>query len=389
MSHRQPQRCQDPCARERNRTVKLVPYPSWRAAIPALALVAVNGTAMLGPAVQLAAGMFVLMLAFKDLQVDLRNSWLLLAYVAIMLGIGVLAFGPHQAVVKAGKIAFFCLASVLSVRGASSDNRFPALLALRAFLALCVANFLLAAVIGGGVFRASHLIEFSIYSSYTIAFLIYMARPHLTVADRGVAWACSLMCGSTMGIMLLILAEIVGRRIRLRTAFAALVAAPFGLVALNFLMTVRGKELSWAYLASSDRAKILTTFFDTIVPTFSASNWLFGIGVGAPLHRFVSTDSVFDNYLKRVGEGEIYSFCLHNEPLRILCDFGLVGLLLIVLRLCANCSIPVLILLGISMMTNSYLYSFSGALIASSLFNAKVKVAHESTAKAQLYPAHA
>jgi len=369
--------------------VKLVPYPSWRAAIPALALVAVNGTAMLGPAVQLAAGLLVLMLAFKDLQVDLRNSWLLLGYVAIVLGIGVLTFGPHQAVVKAGKLAFFCLASVLTVRGASSENHFPALLALRAFLALCVANFLLAGVIGGGVFRASHLIEFSIYSSYTIAFLIYLARPHLTLADRGLAWVCSLMCGSTMGILLLILAEIVGRRIRLRTAFAAVVAAPFGLLALNFLMTVRGKELSWAYLANSDRARILTTFYDTIVPTFSLSNWLFGIGVGEPMHRFISTDSVFDNYLKRVGEGEIYSFCLHNEPLRILCDFGLVGLLLVVLRLCANCSLPMLFLLGVSMLTNSYLYSFSGALIASSLFNTKVYVAHQSRLKTQLYPAHA
>src|SRR5690606_17927067 len=128
---------------------------------------------------------------------DLRNSWLLLAYVAIILGIGVLTFGPHQSVMKAGKLAFFCLASVLSVRGASSDNCFPALLALRAFLVLSVANFLLAGAIGGEVFRASHLIEFSIYSSYTIAFLVYLARPQLTLADRGVAWVCSLLCGST------------------------------------------------------------------------------------------------------------------------------------------------------------------------------------------------
>ena len=48
-----------------------------------------------------------------------------------------------------------------------------------------------------------------------------------------------------------------------------------------------------------------------------------------------------------------------------------VGLALVALRLWANCSGPVLLLLGLCMVTNSYLYSFSGALIASSLFNPK------------------
>lgn len=326
---------------------------------------------MFGPAVQLVTCLLVLLLVSRDLQFDFRNSWVLLAYLGLLLGVGLIVFGPHQAVIKAGKLAFFCLASALSVRGSSPENRFPSLLALRAFLALCVANFLFAGANGDEIFRAAHLIEFSIYSAYTIAILIYMARPHLTLVDRGLAWACLLLCGSTMGVLLLILAEVVGRRVRVRTALALLTAVPFGLIAFNFLMAVRGKELTWAYLVTSDRAKILTTFYDTIVPTFSASNWLFGLGVGQPLHRFVSYDPVFDAYLTRVGGDAIYSLCLHNEPLRILCDFGLVGLLLVVLRLCANCSLPVLILLGVCMMTNSYLYSFSGALIASSLLRTR------------------
>ena len=369
--------------------MKLIPYPSWRAAIPALALVSVNVTSSLGPAVQLAAGLLVLMLFVRELQVDLRGSWLLLCYVAILLGLGVLAFGPHQAVVKAGKLAFFCLASALSVCGASADNRFPALLALRALLVLCIANFLFAVAIGDEVFRASHLIEFSIYSAYTIAILVYLARPKLTLVDRGLAWGCALMCGSTMGILLLILAELVGRRWRPLSVAAATVVAPFGLMALNFLMVVRGKELSWAYLANSDRARIFTAFYDTIVPTFTTTNWLFGLGVGEPLHRFKTADPVFDNYLARVGEGEIFSFCLHNEALRILCDFGLVGLLLVILRLRANCGAPVLILLGVSMLTNSYLYSFSGALLASSLFNSKAGVELKPATESELSPAHA
>ena len=90
---------------------------------------------------------------------------------------------------------------------------------------------------------------------------------------------------------------------------------------------------------------------------------------------------MFDAYLERLGEGEIYSFCLHNEPLRILSDFGLIGLLLVVLRLCANCPKPVLVMLGISMLTNSYLYSFSGALIASRLFNPQPAPEPSSAAK--------
>lgn len=355
--------------------MKLIPYPSWRAAIPALALVSVNITATLGPAVQLVAGMAVLFLALatRDLRVNLSNSWLLLAYIAVGLAAGVLAFGVDQAVVKAGKLAFFCLASVLAVRGAHADNAFPALLALRAFLGLCAANLLFAIATGNEIFRGSHLIEFSIYSAYTIAILVYLARPNLTLADRGFAWVFSLLCGSTMGILVLILAEVVGRKVRLRTAIAAVVAAPFGLVALHYLMQIRGKEMSWAYLATSDRARLLTTFYDTTLPAFSMTNWFFGLGVGEPLHRFITPDSIFNGYLDRLGGGAVYSFCLHNEALRIFCDFGLVGLLLIALRLIANCSLPVLILLGVCMLTNSYLYSFSGALIASSLFNSKPK----------------
>ena len=93
-------------------------------------------------------------------------------------------------------------------------------------------------------------------------------------------------------------------------------------------------------------------------------------GLALPALTFCP-DKGFNGYLQRLGEGEIYAFCLHNEALRILCDFGLVGLALVALRLWANCSAPVLLLLGVCMVTNSYLYSFSGALIASSLFNPK------------------
>jgi len=350
--------------------MKLLPYPTFRSAIPAFALVAVNITSMAGPTVQLAAVLTVFGLCLPLLKVDLRPTWiLLLAWVGICLLLGVAKYGAHHAVIKAGKLALFCLASGIAVRGAKGDKSFPALVALRAFFGLCALNFLYGATLGSKVFRADYFIEFSIYSSYTIALLIYLARPHLTIADRVFAWTFSLLCGSTMGLFVLFLSEIVGRKLRPRFVMAGLAVSPLAFIALNFLMKAREKSFTLDYFMTSDRALLLTTFKDTTLQTFSLPDWITGVGVGRPFHEFITVDSGFDGYLQRLGEDAIYSFCLHNEALRILCDFGLIGLLLVGLRLWANCPRPVLVLLGICMLTNSYLYSFSGALIASSLFN--------------------
>ncbi len=338
-----------------------------------MTLVAANVTVMLGPAVQLVAVLAMFALFFPHLKIDLRTSWILLAYVLVSLAIGVSNYGAHQAVLKAGKLALFCLASVLAVRGVEGDKSFPALIALRAFLGLCALNFGFAAATGNEIFRSDFFIEFSIYSAYTIALLTHLARPHLTLLDRSFGWLFVLLCGSTMGLLVLMLADVVGRKWKPRLVFAAMAVTPIGFVILNFLMKARGKEFTLEYFATSDRARLVTTFYETIIPTFTLPDWLFGLGAGKPLYQFITPDRGFNGYLIRLGEGEIYSFCLHNEALRILCDFGLIGLLLIGLRLWANCGKSVLFLLGVCMLTNSYLYSFSGALIASSLFNPSPK----------------
>ncbi|NNE93512.1 MAG: hypothetical protein HKN23_17840 [Verrucomicrobiales bacterium] len=351
--------------------MKLIPYTDIRNAIPAIALVAANVTVMAGPKVQLVAILAVFALFFRYLEID-RKGVVLIGYVCLILGIGFLTYGGHHAVVKAGKLALFCLASALAVRGSGDgDKSFPALVALRAFFGLCAANFLYAAATGNKVFRADHFIEFSIYSSYTIGLLVYLARPRLTLSDRGLAWVFALLCGSTTGLVVLILADLIGRKWKPKFVIGSACVAPFAVFALHRLMEARGKELSLEFLANSDRAVLLRTFYDTTLQTFSKTDWLFGVGVGRPFHEFITPDRGFDGYLYRLGEDGIYSFCLHNEAARILCDFGLVGLLLVGLRLFANCRLPVLVLLGLCMLTNSYLYSFSGALIASSLFNPK------------------
>lgn len=354
--------------------MKLLPYTSPAAALPAITLVAANGAAYFGPAAQLGAVLLVLLAGFRILKVDANPAgWILMVYIAICLALAFAAHGGHHAVIKAGKLGLFCLASLLSVRGANFESGFPAIVGLRAFFGLCLLNFSYAAAIGGPVFRAAHFIEYSIYSAYTIAILVHLARPRITWFDRGAAWGFCLLCGSTMGLLLLMLAELVGRRLRPRTLVGLILLAPFGLAVLNFMFETRGKEMSLAYLLQSDRGVLVSTFYASILPYFTVSDWVFGLGAGEPLHRFITADAGFNGYLQRLGEDGIYSFCLHNEALRILTDFGLVGLLLVILRLRANCSMPVLVLLAICMVTNSYLYAFSGALVASSLFNPNPK----------------
>lgn len=350
--------------------MRLLPYPSLRNAVPALTLVAVNITNMGGPTLQLAAVLGVLALCLPLLKADFQLSWvLLLGWVGVCLVFAVSKYGVHHSVIKAGKLCLFCLVSGLSVRGSNEDKTFPALLALRAFFCLCALNFLYGATLGDKVFRGDYFIEFSIYSSYTIAILYYLARPRLTIGDRLLAFLFSMLCGSTTGLLTLVLAEVVGRNLRPRFLLAGIVGTPIAFIALNFLMEARGKSLTLDYLMTSDRARLMTTFYDTTLQTFSLHDWIVGKGVGRPFHEFITTDEGFDGYLHRLGEDGIYSFCLHNEAARILCDFGLVGLLLIGFRLWVTCPRPVLILLAICMVTNSYLYSFSGALVASSLFN--------------------
>ncbi|MDF1862223.1 MAG: hypothetical protein P1U87_18550 [Verrucomicrobiales bacterium] len=367
--------------------MKLLPYPSLQNAVPAFALVAVNVTTMGGPSVQLAAVLGVFLLCLPMLKLDLRLTWILMvAWIVLCLFLGFSKFGAHHAVIKAGKLALFCLASGLSLRGVQGDKGFPALIALRAFLGLCALNLFYGVVTGGKIFRAEHFIEFSIYSSYTIALLVYLARPYLTLTDRFFAWTFSLLCGSTMGLFVLILADLVGRNLRPRFVLAGLAATPFGFLALNFLMKARGKSFTVEYFETSDRVRLITTFKDTTLQTFTFPDWMAGVGVGRPFHEFITPDAGFDGYLHRLGEDGIYSFCLHNEALRILSDFGLIGLFLIGLRLWVTCPRSVLILLGICMMTNSYLYSFSGALIASSLFNPSPKRKRAAEGAPQIAP---
>jgi len=195
-----------------------------------------------------------------------------------------------------------------------------------------------------------------------------------------------MLFGSTTGFFVLFLAEIVGRKWRPRFVIAGLALSPVAVFALNFLMKAREKSLTLDYLLTSDRVRLLTTFKDTTLQTFSLTDWITGIGVGRPFPEFVTPDAGFDGYLLRLGEDGIYSFCLHNEALRILCDFGLIGLLLVGLRLWITCPRPVLVLLGVCMITNSYLYSFSGALIASSLFNQIPKRRRESEEETESLP---
>lgn len=350
----------------------VIPCTTFRTALPALALVSVNCTNFLGPPAQLAAVTGVLVLGFRELKFDVKGLPLL-AYIGIALVFAFATYGPHQAVIKGAKLLLFCLASCLSVRGATAENSFPALLALRAFLLLCAANLAFAVATGGLIFRGDYLIEFSIYSSYTLAFLLRFARDRLTLADRLATYGFCVLCGSTMGLFVLLIGEVLGRKLSVLRMLGILALLPPAWLALEWLMEVREKEMSLEYLATSDRGMILKTFSEVVLPTFSAQELIFGKGVGTPLHQFVSMDPVFDQYLKEVGEGAIYAFCLHNEPLRLLCDYGLVGLALVCLRLWRNCSrpVPVLLMLAACMMTNSYLYSFSGALIASSLFNTR------------------
>ncbi|MDF1812605.1 MAG: hypothetical protein P1V20_10330 [Verrucomicrobiales bacterium] len=271
-------------------------------------------------------------------------------------------------VMRGGKLVLIGVLSLLVIRKGGFSH-FSALVALRAFFVLCTVNLLYAIAIGGEVFRGNYFIEYSINSSYTIAILVYMARPRLKLYDRILAWGFVVQCGSTTGMFVLILADLVGRKFSPKMLIGSAVMIPFAMFALIQLMLARGKEVSLDYLINSDRGVLLSTFYRTVIPDFQLWNWFTGLGVGYPMHQYITHDSSFTAYLMRLGDGTIYSFCLHIEAIRLLSDFGIIGIFLVGMQLWRNCSIPLLILLVVCMMTNTHIYNFSGALLASTIFN--------------------
>ncbi len=353
-----------------------------------MCLVAVNVTVMLGPKVQIVALAAVLFTCAGHLALtDSVNARILTLYVFVCLLVGVLSYGPHLSVMRAGKLILLGVLSMLTIRKSVSPH-FTALIALRAFFGLCFINVIYAIVTGDDVFRGNYFIEYSINSSYTIAILCYLARPGLKFYDRILAWVFIIQCGSTTGMLVLILAEVVGRKISPKMAIGSALMIPFAIISLSQLMKARGKELTLEYLVNSDRGVLLSTFSQTVIPDFKAWNWLTGMGVGYPMHQYITHDVHFTNYLKRLGDGEVYSFCLHIETIRILSDFGLIGLLLVGLQLWRNCPLPLLFLICVCMLTNTFVYNFSGVLIASTIFN-QTALAASRPSKPQLKTAYA
>ncbi|MEM1443944.1 MAG: hypothetical protein AAGF67_16470, partial [Verrucomicrobiota bacterium] len=80
-----------------------IPYASLPTFLPALVLVAANVTNFLGPTIQLGAVVALLVALSSCLQFEKSLSWTFVLYFAVCLAIGFLAYGPDQAVLRAGK----------------------------------------------------------------------------------------------------------------------------------------------------------------------------------------------------------------------------------------------------------------------------------------------
>jgi len=368
--------------------MKVLPYTSVPNMFPAACLVTVNATVFFGPKVQLVALMALMVGCARHIALNQSiNARLLFVYLFTFIVLGFLEQGNTSGFTRSAKLLLFALLSMITLRSPVSSD-FTALVALRAFFGLCMVNLLYAVGTGGEIFRASHFIEYSINSSYTIALLCYLARPRLKVYDRVFAWLFVIQMGSTTGMFVLILSELVGRKFSPKVLIASAVMAPFAFIALAGLMEIRGKEVSLEYLMNSDRAVLLSTFFTTLTPNFSLIDWMTGFGVGTPLHAYTPDDIHFANYLKRLGDGEIFAFCLHIEGIRVLTDFGLIGIFLIGIQLSRNCPPGLLFLVCVCMLTNTFVYNSSGALIASTIFN-QVAMRSSKSRSAQLKPKYA
>jgi hypothetical protein len=204
-----------------------------------------------------------------------------------------------------------------------------------------------------GQLRLQDQFGFSIYVSYCFTVLAVATSLGIGIFPKLAVMVIDLLLGSRTGLV----AFVISISLSAKTLFGNLVRLAIGapiVLGLAFVYSsqVRGQDLSDT--ENLDRVNLVNGTREFIDKEFKTLDWLIGYGPGKEMKGF-TTHSGLDYFVDVFAPDGVYSYVVHNEYLRLFLDFGLVGIILILIYLGKKepyFLIPILI----AMLTNSILY---------------------------------
>lgn len=216
-----------------------------------------------------------------------------------------------------------------------------------------------------GTFRDTGFLGFSIYISVSLVLFLSYFYTDISLTWKILTFICVFMLGSSNGLIayfvLILLKAVI-------PIWLKIVPAIGGAMASYWYITVfRGRKLADGGIWTIDRVLITRSVINYTGKNFQLFNYLFGFGIGKPLDNFriispVTSEKVtgFINWYMSVNQNGVYPFSFHNEFLRIFYNFGFIGLGLILIFLYKNLNRETLIILLLTCLTNTIIYSTIG-----------------------------
>ncbi|MGG0750485.1 hypothetical protein ABE107_15455 [Priestia megaterium] len=235
------------------------------------------------------------------------------------------------------------------------------------FMVFCVNIYGLLFV---GSFRYTGFFQHSIYISIILVLLYSYLYNEVSFIWKALTFGVVIFLGSSSGVFIFIIATLI--KLRINTIIKLLTSIPLFSFAYWYIVQFRGRQLFGDKFFEIDRVRIISSVVYNASKEFNLSNYLFGWGIGRQLNNFyllfhaVSLESIgFEKWFEAFTWRGVYSFAFHNEILRIFFDFGLIGLIVIILYIYKRVSKEMFLLLSIACLTNTIIYSTPGLFILS------------------------
>lgn len=216
-----------------------------------------------------------------------------------------------------------------------------------------------------GRFRDTGFLGFSIYISVTLVLFLSQLYYETSLYWKILTLISIFMLGSSNGLIAYFILIIIKAGIpRITKVIPTILAA---VISYWYITEFRGRELLNGGFWTIDRVLISTSVIRYTGKYFDFWNYLLGFGIGKSLNDFhiispIESDQIngFIKWFMGVNSGGVYPFSFHNEFLRIFYNFGLIGLFLILVYLYKYLDRTTFVILLITCLTNTIIYSTIG-----------------------------
>lgn len=218
-----------------------------------------------------------------------------------------------------------------------------------------------------GLERETVLFGFSINAAYSVVFAYAYLHNRLGIVNSLVAIVAVGLCGSTMATLLMLAAAIY--KFRKHWKVALLMSAAAVPAFLYYSLVFRGKDFVGGDIYDYDRVQLFLYFSKIAGETFGLQHYLFGWGIGREIPPADPGDfGVISGWflLQFVVDG-IFSYSTHNEYIRLIFDFGIIGMAAVLFFLRVHLPLRVFVFVCIAFLTNTTIFSTSNILILSAI----------------------